>query len=109
MNRVHVDLAGFEYIRYLNAEPKMKFVNGQATDQQDTDENGVPYFGIVCLAKPKGANKPETITVKVPMAAAPTIEEFAKIGFADLTAFAYATGDRAQLSFQASKVGKTRE
>lgn len=109
MNRVFVDQAGFEYVRYLNAEPKMKFVNGQATDEQDRDENGVPYYGVVCLAKSKGASKPETITVKIAMAAPPNIEEFAKVGFAELTAFAYASGDRAQLAFQASKVGKTRE
>ena len=65
MNRVFIDQSGFEYIRYLSAEPRMKYVDGEATNEQDRDENGTPLFGIVCLAKQKGATKPETITVKV--------------------------------------------
>lgn len=109
MNRVVVDQGGFEYFRFLGAEPKMKYEDGQQTGAQDADENGVPLFSILCLAKPAGASKPETITVKVPMAAAPTLDEFAKIAFANLSAFAYASGNRAQLSFSADKVGKARE
>lgn len=109
MNRVFVDQAGFEYVRFLSAEPKMKFVDGQPTEQQDTDEVGTPLFSLVCLAKPKGANKPETITVKVPMPQAPAIEEFATIGFVNLSAFAYVSGNRANFSFSADKVGKVKE
>ena len=65
---------------------------------------------MTCLAKVAGATKPETITVKIPMAEAPAIDEFSKVAFANLSAYAYATrGDRAQLSFSADKMGKARE
>lgn len=109
MNRVVVDQNGFEYFRFLGADPKMKYQDGQQTGAQDMDENGVPLFNILCLAKAAGASKPETITVKVPMAGAPALDEFAKIAFANLSAYAYASGNRAQLSFSADKVGKARE
>lgn len=109
MNRVAIDQGGFEYFRFLSAEPKMKYQDGQATGMQDADDEGTPLFNIVCLAKQNGAIKPDTISVKVPMKAAPAIEEFATIGFVNLTAFAYASNNRAQLSFSADKVGKTRE
>ena len=48
--------------------------------------------------------------MKVPMATEPKVDEFAKVAFANLTAYAYASGnDRAQLSFQAEKMGLARE
>lgn len=109
MNRIFVDQSGFDYFRYLSVEPKMKYQNGRATEEQDTDDAGTPLFNIICLAKPTGASKPETISVKVPMSSAPTLEEFALVAFARLSAFAYASGDHAQLSFSADKVGKIKE
>lgn len=109
MNRVFIDQSGFEYIRYLSAEPRMKYVDGEATNEQDRDENGTPLFGIVCLAKQKGATKPETITVKVALPQEPQIAEFSPIGFVGLAALAYNSGNRAQLAFSAEKMGKTKE
>lgn len=109
MNRVFVDQGGFEYIRYLSAEPRTKYVDGVATDEQDRDESGVPIYGIVCLAKSREATKPETITVKIALPQPPAIEEFTKIGFVGLTALAYNNGNRAQMAFSAEKMGKAKD
>ena len=110
MKRVKVDQTGFEYIRFIASEPRMKYENGQRVDEQERDGNGTPLYTITCLAKVAGTVKPETITVKVPMTAEPNIDEFAKVAFANLSAYAYASkGDRAQLSFSADKIGKARE
>lgn len=108
MNRVKVDQTGFGSIRFMEAEPKMKYEDGKLTDQQDTDENGVPLFSITCAIKPTGG-RGEVITVKVPSAQPPAFEEFSKIAFANLTAYAYVAGNRSQFSFSADKVGKARE
>lgn len=110
MNRITVDQKGFEYIRFIAAEPRMKYEDGRRLDEQERNDGGMPIFTITCLAKVIGAAKPDTITVKVAMAEAPAIEEFTKIGFVNLSAYAYATGsDRAQLSFSADQVGKLQE
>ena len=110
MNRVKVDQSGFEYIRFIAAEPRMKYEDGKRLDEQERDGAGTPLFAVTCLAKVAGSAKPDTITVKIPMTEAPAIEEFAKVAFANLSAYAYATrGDRAQLSFSADKIGKARE
>lgn len=109
MNKVFVDQSGFEYIRYLSAEPRTKYVDGVATDEQDRDENGTPFYGVVCLAKQKGATKPDTITVKIALSQPPSVEEFSKIGFVGLSALAYVSGNRAQMAFSAEKMGKTKE
>ena len=110
MNRVKVDQGGFEYMRFIAIEPRMKYANGRKTDEQERNGEDIPMYTVTCLAKVKGANKPETITVKVPMATEPKVDEFAKVAFANLTAYAYASGnDRAQLSFQAEKMGLARE
>ena len=107
MNRVTVDQKSFEYIRFIAAEPRMRYEDGRRLEEQEKNAEGVPLFAITCLAKTAGAAKPETITVKVPMEKEPTIAEFEKIGFVNLSAYAYATrGDRAQLSFSADQMGK---
>lgn len=108
MNRVFVDQNGFDF-RFLTTEPRYKYLNGKVTDEPETDAEGNPLASLICLAKPVGANKPETITVKIPAAGiTSSLEEFDKIAFANLSAYAYASGDRAQLSFSADKVGKLK-
>jgi hypothetical protein len=110
MNRVAVDQAGFEYIRFIAAEPRMRYEDGKRLEEQERNDAGTPLFTVTCLAKVAGATKPETITVKVPMVEVLAIEEFTKVAFANLSAYAYAAhGDRARLSFSADKMGKVRE
>ena len=109
MNRVYVDQNGFDYIRYLSMEPRFKYVDGNQSDEQDTDDDGTPLYSVVCLAKQQGSTKPETITVKMAFTQPPSIEEFSKVRFAGLSALAYPSGNRAQLSFSAEKIGKAKE
>ena len=109
MLRVKVDQAGFDYFRFIAADAKMKYENGQRTDEQETNAEGVPLFTVTVLAKEKGATKPETITVKVPSSKPITIDEFSIVGFINLSAFAWANGGRANLSFSADKVGQIKE
>lgn len=105
MQRVVIDQSAYEYFRFLSAEPKMKYEDGQRTNEQETNAEGVPVFVYTVLTKEKGAGKPETITVKAPSAKEPNIQEFEAIGFKNLSAFAYVAGNRANLSLSADLVG----
>lgn len=109
MNRVIIDQSSYEYFRFLSAEPKMKYEDGQRTDEQETNAEGVPLFVYTILCKEEGAGKPETITVKAPSQKAPNIPEFAAVGFHRLAAFAWVSGNRANLSFSADAVGMLKE
>lgn len=105
MQRVVIDQSAYEYFRFLSAEPKPLYRDGQRTDEQETTPEGVPIYVYTILAKEQGAGKPETITVKAPSKNEPQIQEFAAIGFQNLTAFAYVAGNRANLSLSADRVG----
>ena len=116
MNRVSLPMASFDYIRYLSAEPRMKFIDGKRSEEPELSPEQIPIYSITCLAKAHEASKPETINIKVPMETEPNIPELAQVAFAGLSAYAYAIGDRAALSFSAERMAtaekaaaKTRE
>lgn len=105
MQRVKVDTNGYEYFRFLSVEPKMKYEDGEKTGEQETNAEGIPIYVYTLLAKEQGAGKPETITVKAPSQKTPSLQEFAAVGFHNLVAFAWASNNRANLSFSADAVG----
>lgn len=109
MQRVVIDQNAFEYFRFIAVDPKMRYEDGKPTDEQETNRDGEPLFNVTVIAKEKGASKPETITVKVPSSKPITIPEFAAIGFVNLSAFAWCSNNRANLSFSADKVGQLKE
>lgn len=109
MNRVKIDPTAYTYWRFVSAEPKMKFEDGLRTDEQETNAAGVPMYVYTLLVKEDETTKPETVTVKAPSAKPPTIPEFSPVGFVNLTAFAWVSGNRANLSFSADRIGMLKE
>lgn len=104
-NKVLVDTNGYEYFKFISAEPKLKYLDGQKSNEVEVNEKGETIYIVSVLTKEKSGTKPETITVKVPSPKEPNIPEFSNVGFINLTAFAYAQNNRANISFSADKVG----
>lgn len=110
MQKVAVNQQGFEYINYLEAEPRMIFEDGVETNVQETSPDQQPMWNITCLAKSKflpgmtKKPKPETILVKVPMAKKPEIEPHTPVNFVNLVASAFVSSGWGQLSFAAARM-----
>lgn len=108
--RIVVDRSDFEYFRFLSCEPRFTYnERGEKTEEQQTDpQTGEPCWTLTVLAKQRGQQRPETISIKVAMRQVPAVDELAPVAIDRLYATCYTRQGASFFSFSTAKFAPIR-